>query len=213
MILFGSGAQGEMTAESDLDLLVIEATNGAPTTPARQELWRYPGSGDQIHVVVTGRAVAEKHRRSASYVQGAALEEGRTVYIRAGVTPLQTGPTRVGTTLYEPDQALELLDRRPAAEAQAPPATGNCDARQAGEEDRRRRGAPVRRPPGNGVAATPADLDRVFYRTFGSIAPQAPSWAARSSLTRCSIRTGGDQARRSRCARSDGPRQPSRPVK
>ena len=65
-------------------------------------------------------------------------------------------------------------DRRPAAEAQAPPATGNCDARQAGEEDRRRRGAPVRRPPGNGVAATPADLDRVFYRTFGSIAPQAP---------------------------------------
>ena len=43
-----------------------------------------------------------------------------------------------------------------------------------GEEDRRRRGAPVRRPPGNGVAATPADLDRVFYRTFGSIAPQAP---------------------------------------
>ena len=44
----------------------------------------------------------------------------------------------------------------------------------AGEEDRRRRGAPVRRPPGNGVAATPADLDRVFYRTFGSIAPQAP---------------------------------------
>ena len=66
-------------------------------------------------------------------------------------------------------------DRRPAAEAQAPPATGNCDARQAGEEDRRRRGAPVRRPPGNGVAATPADLDRVFYRTFGSIAPQAPA--------------------------------------
>ena len=46
---------------------------------------------------------------------------------------------------------------------------------KAGEEDRRRRGAPVRRPPGNGVAATPADLDRVFYRTFGSIAPQAPS--------------------------------------
>ena len=69
-------------------------------------------------------------------------------------------------------------DRRPAAEAQAPPATGNCDARQAGEEDRRRRGAPVRRPPGNGVAATPANLDRVFYRTFGSIAPQAPRSAA-----------------------------------
>ena len=69
-------------------------------------------------------------------------------------------------------------DRRPAAEAQAPPATGNCDARQAGEEDRRRRGAPVRRPPGNGVAATPADLDRVFYRTFGSIAPQAPTSAS-----------------------------------
>ena len=28
--------------------------------------------------------------------------------------------------------------------------------------------------PATVVAATPADLDRVFYRTFGSIAPQAP---------------------------------------
>ena len=79
----------------------------------------------------------------------------------------------------------DATDRRPAAEAQAPPATGNCDARQAGEEDRRRRGAPVRRPPGNGVAATPADLDRVFYRTFGSIAPQAPcSPTARAGLVK-----------------------------
>ena len=68
--------------------------------------------------------------------------------------------------------------------AQAPPATGHCDARQAGEEDRRRRGAPVRRPPGNGVAATPADLDRVFYRTCGSIAPQAPSTTTAPGSTR-----------------------------
>ena len=43
-------------------------------------------------------------------------------------------------------------------------------------------GAPVRRPPGNGVAATPADLDRVFYRTFGSVAPQAPSSTASKLL-------------------------------
>ena len=57
----------------------------------------------------------------------------------------------------------------------SPARLGPEDARQAGEEDRRRRGAPVQRPPGNGVAATPADLDRVFYRTFGSIAPQAPN--------------------------------------
>ena len=46
--------------------------------------------------------------------------------------------------------------------------------------DAARKEGRIRRPPGNGVAATPADLDRVFYRTLGSIAPQAPGFQAAS---------------------------------
>ena len=40
-------------------------------------------------------------------MQGAALEEGRTVYLRDGVTPTAPGPTY---TKYEPDHAAKLLD-------------------------------------------------------------------------------------------------------
>ena len=64
------------------------------------------------------RATAERHRLSASYVQGAALEEGRTVYLRDGATATATGPTytwngttMVRTTKFEPDHAADLLER------------------------------------------------------------------------------------------------------
>ena len=77
-----------MTPSSDLDLLVIN-DEGA----TRHERLLCPESGDQLDVVVMTRAMAERHRMSASYVQGAALEEGRTVYLREGATPTVTGPT------------------------------------------------------------------------------------------------------------------------
>ena len=118
IILFGSGARNEMTASSDLDLLVIQDEDGDRPSSTRHERWRCPDNGDQIDVVVMNRTTAERHRLSASYVQGAALEEGRTVYLRDGVTPTATGPTyawngttMVRTTKYEPDHAAELLDK------------------------------------------------------------------------------------------------------
>ena len=115
IILFGSAARGEMTPESDLDLLVIsnEKNEGAFT---RHERWDIPQAGGQVDVVVTNRATAERNRLSAAYVQGAALEEGRTVYRRDGAIPTATGPswTRDGhaivrTTRYRPDGAAVLL--------------------------------------------------------------------------------------------------------
>lgn len=113
IILFGSGARGEMTEWSDLDMLVIKNDTGN----TRHERWS-DDSGDQVDVIVMDRATAERHRLSASYVQGAALEEGRTVYLRDGATPTATGPTytwngwqMVKSTLYEPDHATELLDK------------------------------------------------------------------------------------------------------
>ena len=115
IILFGSGARNEMTPESDLDLLVIKDDDGGS---ANHERWQCPESGDQIDVVIMSRATAERHRLSASYVQGAALDEGRTVYLRDGATATATGPTctwngttMVRTTEFEPDHAVDLLER------------------------------------------------------------------------------------------------------
>ena len=121
IILFGSGARNEMTPSSDLDVLVLKDEDGAGSQSTRHERWRCPDSGDQLDVVVMSRAMAERHRMSASYVQGTALEEGRTLYVRKGVTPTGTGPTctwngveMVKTTMFEPDQAAELLKRAEA---------------------------------------------------------------------------------------------------
>ena len=118
IILFGSGARNEMTPSSDLDLLVIQDEDGNRSSSTRHERWRCPDNGDQIDVVVMNRTTAERHRLSASHVQGAALEEGRTVYLRDGVTPTATGPTytwngaeMVKTTKFKPDHASELVDK------------------------------------------------------------------------------------------------------
>lgn len=117
IILFGSAARNEMSESSDIDLLVIKG-GGENRFPTRHDRWECPGSGDKLDVVVMDRTTAERHRLSASHIQGAALEEGRTVYVREGITPAATGPTytwngtrMVKTTRFEPDHSDELLEQ------------------------------------------------------------------------------------------------------
>ena len=117
IILFGSGARGQMTPASDLDLLVITGDDGRGDR-THHECWQCAEAGGQIDVIVTNRATAERNRLSAARVHGIALEEGRTVYLRDGTTPTPTGPTytregnrMVRTTKYEPDHAAKLLRR------------------------------------------------------------------------------------------------------
>ena len=107
-----------MTPTSDLDLLVIQRQDDDQASSTRHERWECPEAGGQVDVVVTNRATAERHRLSASHVHGAALEEGRTVYLRDGATATPTGATytwdgtaMVKTTQYKPDHAAELLDK------------------------------------------------------------------------------------------------------
>ena len=115
IILFGSGARGEMNADSDIDLLVIKKRSGEdPTT--WQEHWKC-GTDDRLDVIIMDRETAERYRHSAYYVQGSALEEGRSIYTRDGFTPIRTGPTytwngsaMVKTTKFEPDHATVLLE-------------------------------------------------------------------------------------------------------
>ena len=117
IILFGSAARERMSEDSDLDLLVIkEPEPGRPTTD--HEHWKCEETGDAVDVILMDRTTAESGRRSASWIQGAALEEGRTVYARAGVQPVPTGPTyswnghgMAKNTLFEPDHAHEFVER------------------------------------------------------------------------------------------------------
>ena len=115
IILFGSAARHEMTESSDLDLLVIKS-RGPHEPQEEHECWRCQETGDDLDVVLVDPATAERRRRSAAYIPGAALEEGRTIYAREGVTPLRTGPIHtwdgmkmVKSTLYEPDYASTWL--------------------------------------------------------------------------------------------------------
>ena len=141
IILFGSAAREEMSELSDLDLLVIKERG--PHAP-EHEHWECRQTGDELDVILMNRTTAEQGRRSAAYIQGAALEEGRTIYARAGITPIPTGPTytwngekMVKSTLFEPDHANELLDqaeRRWDLARYAPHPADKCEMLQASME-------------------------------------------------------------------------------
>ena len=118
IILFGSAARSRMTGSSDLDLLVIRTPYPGETANDRHR-WRCAATGDDdLDVLLTDRQTAERFRRSAGYVYGAALEEGRTIYAREGAPLLRTGPhfvwngsEMVRSTTCEPDYAREWLDQ------------------------------------------------------------------------------------------------------
>lgn len=115
IILFGSAARNEMSDHSDLDLLVLKEHDDTRSR-IHHDHWTCPASGDQLDVIVMDRATAERHRQSASHLQGAALEEGRTLYVRKGITPTRTGPTyswdgkqMARATRFKPEHSNKLL--------------------------------------------------------------------------------------------------------
>lgn len=117
IIIFGSAIRGELTAESDIDLLVIAETE-TDDDRTRHETWEAAdGRGYDVDVVMMNRATAEAWRHSTTRIQGAALQDGRTVYTRHGVEPLETGPSyfwngreMVKKTQFEPDEAHRRLE-------------------------------------------------------------------------------------------------------
>ena len=117
IILFGSGARDRMRESSDLDLLAVKTPEPGETAGDRYR-WRCETSGDDLDVLLTDPGTAERYRRSAGRVYGAALEEGRTIYARAGARLLPTGPhyvwngsSMVKSTTYEPDYARDWLEQ------------------------------------------------------------------------------------------------------
>ena len=120
IILFGSAARGEMGAGSDIDLLAIKE-NTRKDGGTRQKHWECQETGDTVDVIIMERETAQRYRRSAYYVQGIALEEGRTVYARNGTHVLRTGPTyqwngtaMVKSTKFEPEHSDRLVEKASA---------------------------------------------------------------------------------------------------
>ncbi len=104
VVLFGSVAKGTAGPESDIDLLVI----GDPARHADGKR-TCQASGDQVDVFMTDRASAERYRYSAAYLEGIALEEGRTVYAKNPEQALAAGEAMMRRTLYDPDKAVEWV--------------------------------------------------------------------------------------------------------
>ncbi len=80
IILFGSTARGEISRNSDLDLLIVmpEGTHRRKTSRKVFQALRGIGVSKDV-IVVTERDVAE-HGKNPSLVLKPALEEGRELY-------------------------------------------------------------------------------------------------------------------------------------
>jgi uncharacterized protein len=84
IVLFGSHATGEARADSDVDLLIVEADSFSPDRSRRQEMtriWRalagFPVAKDIL--VFSAEEVAQ-WRGARNHVIARALREGRVIY-------------------------------------------------------------------------------------------------------------------------------------
>ena len=90
LILYGSAARGHMTPDSDLDFLAVNAAAHTPSSSSNQFHWDCDATGDAVDVLVVDRERLEERRWIAGTVHAAALTEGRTVFSRDEIQPIQT---------------------------------------------------------------------------------------------------------------------------
>jgi predicted nucleotidyltransferase len=81
IILFGSGARGEMGPHSDLDLLVVKETGERSRGRLVEEIYmNLIGVGQAVDVIIVSPEEVEEYRDSHSLIISPALEEGWEVY-------------------------------------------------------------------------------------------------------------------------------------
>ena len=79
IILFGSAAKGEMTRNSDVDLLIVR--DGADALELMAQIYRrLRGVGVPVDAIVVSSEDVARYRDSHALVIKSALREGRTVY-------------------------------------------------------------------------------------------------------------------------------------
>ena len=83
IFLFGSAVRGEMTAESDYDLLVV-MPEGVHRRKTAQFLYRHLGnSGIPVDILVATPEDLEKHKENIGLIYRTVLEEGQEIYHRS----------------------------------------------------------------------------------------------------------------------------------
>jgi len=79
IFLFGSAARGEMTSNSDLDLLIIK--EGGDALDLMGRIYRsMHGVGTAVDALVVAPDDVERYRNSHALVFRPALQEGRVIY-------------------------------------------------------------------------------------------------------------------------------------
>lgn len=80
IILFGSAARGELTADSDLDFLVVKSGSFKRRALAQEIYMNLFGMGIPVDIVIATPEEIEQYRGRVGGVIGPALQEGREVY-------------------------------------------------------------------------------------------------------------------------------------
>jgi predicted nucleotidyltransferase len=80
IVLFGSGARGEMRPDSDLDVLVVKSGVEHRRRLAQAIYMNLSGVGVGVDVIVLTPEDIEAQRGSVGSIVGPALEEGRVIY-------------------------------------------------------------------------------------------------------------------------------------
>ncbi|ABS54885.1 DNA polymerase, beta domain protein region [Methanoregula boonei 6A8] len=80
IILFGSGARGEMGPSSDIDLLVIKDGEFDPGALTEEIYMHLVGIGRAVDVIVISSRDAERYRNSPYFVVYPAFRQGTEVY-------------------------------------------------------------------------------------------------------------------------------------
>jgi uncharacterized protein len=81
IILFGSAARGEMTPDSDVDLLVVKSGVGHRRRLAQRIHRNFFGLGVSVDVIVVSPEDLTRHKDSVGTIVRPALAEGRDVYV------------------------------------------------------------------------------------------------------------------------------------
>jgi predicted nucleotidyltransferase len=80
IILFGSAARGDMTAQSDYDFLIV-MPDGIHKRQTAQYLYKVLAeTGSSVDILVTEKSDLEKYKTNIGLIYKTALEEGKILY-------------------------------------------------------------------------------------------------------------------------------------
>lgn len=80
IIVFGSAARGDMTADSDIDILVVMPEGTHRLRMARHIYQQIHGFGHPVDIMVTTPSVLDRQKDNIGLIYRAILAEGKEVY-------------------------------------------------------------------------------------------------------------------------------------